>query len=136
MTNEDIRVKICELVKKSIENNQIQESFTFEVSQKTIDKAWKQHFINLKGYSCQIHSNEIRHIEKEHPDDIEHICEIHYYIERFLTIEKSSNKNNETGKTIPCFVFKKVLDKRKIRIVKLNISRNKILKLKTLFKEL
>ena len=136
MINEEIKVKLCELVKESIKNRQLKESFTFKVSQKTIDKAWKQYYIDLRDYFCQINSDDIRHIEKEHPDDIEYICEIHYYLEKFLTIEKSFNKNNQTGKTIPCFVFRKVVDKEKIRIVKLNLSREKILKLKTLFKEL
>ena len=89
MTDEEIKYKLCNLVENSIKNNQLQESFCFNLSQKTIDKAWKKHFIDLNKYSCEIHSNDIRHIYKQHPDDIKYICEIHYYIEKFLSIEKS-----------------------------------------------
>jgi hypothetical protein len=126
ITDEEIKSKLCELVENSIKDNQLQESVTFKISQKVIDKIWKKYFIDLNKYSCEIHSNDIRHIYKEHPDDIKYICEIHYYMEKFLSVEKSSTRDNQTGKNIPCLVFRKVINREKIKIVKLNISRKKI----------
>ena len=136
MTNEEIKLELCKLVEESINDNQLQSSFSFKLSQNTIDRAWKKHYIDLKRYFCEINSNDIRHIYKEHPDDIKYICEIHYLIDKFLNIQKSFTRDNQTGKNIPCLVFKKVINREKIRIVKLNISRKKILRLKTLFIEL
>ena len=136
MTEEETRFKLCALVKKSINDNQSQDSVLFQISQKSIDRAWKKHFIDLRKYFCEVHSNDIRRIYKEHPDDIKYICELHYYLEQFLTIEKSSSRDYQTGKNIPCLVFTKIINREKIKIIKLNISRKKVLKLKTLYRKL
>jgi len=129
----EIEAKICELVKKSLEDRQYAEEFTFKITEKTISIAWKRHFIDLKGYRCSIHSDEIRHIENEHPNDIEHICKIHYYLNKFKNIDRTTTKEAQTGKKIPCFTFTKQLKDRKVKIVKLNLSMKKVLSLKTLY---
>lgn len=133
MTNEEIETKLCELIEKSLQDRQFKDEFTFIVSQKSIDTAWKYYFIDLKNYTCKIHSDDIRHIEKEHQKEVYHICKIHLYLETFKTIEKTKTRDAQTGQNIPCLTFIKQLEDKKIKIVKLNLSRKKVLSLKTLF---
>jgi len=125
--------KICELVEQFIANKQLQEEVSFHISQKTIHIAWKHYFIDLNNYICTIHSNDIRHIKKEHGDEVYHICKIPDYLEKFASIERSSTRDRKTGRNIPCLVFQKRSDNKKIKMVKVNLSRKKVLRLKTLF---
>jgi len=133
MSPEEIERTLCDLVTKSLENRQLKEEFIFELSQKSINIAWKHYFIDLRAYRCKIHSDDIRHIQKEHQDEVYHVCKIHYYLEKFKTIKRSKTRDAQTGKDIPCFEFIKQLENKKVKIVKLNLSRVKILRLKTLF---
>ena len=133
MSLEEIEKNLCLLVEKSLSNRQLKEEFVFELSQKSINIAWKYYFIDLKNYSCKVHSDEIRHIYKEHQEEVYHICKIHYYLEHFKSIKRSKTRDSQTGRDIPCFEFIKQLEDKKVKIVKLNISRSKILSLKTLF---
>ena len=135
MDFEVIEAKICDLVKRSLINRQLKEELTFSLNEKTIDIAWKLYFINLRKYSFRIHSDEIRHIQNQHQDEVYHICKIHYYLDKFKKIEKTSTRDTETGKTIPCLTFTTQLKDKRVKIVKLNISREKILSLKTLCEE-
>lgn len=133
MTNKEIEESLCLLVENSLKNRQHKEEFVFELSQKSIHISWKYYFIDLKDYSCKVHSDDIRHIYKEHQKEVYHICKIHYYLESFKTLKRSKTRDAQTGQNIPCFEFVKQLEDKKVKIVKLNLSRNKILSLKTLF---
>jgi len=133
MNAEEIEVAICNLVHHSLENKKYSGEFIFGISEGTIDIAWKHYFIDLKKYSFKIHSDDIRHIYNEHREEVYHICKIHYYLERFQKIEKTTTRDRQTGKNIPCLTFTKQLKEKKVKIVKLNIRKAKILSLKTLY---
>lgn len=133
MNLEELELKICELVKLSLKDKQYSKQISFSLSEKTIQAAWKYYFIDFKGYSCVIHSDEIRHVHKEHSYEVEHICKIPQYLEKFAKIERSRTREKSTGKNVPCFVFTKKMSPKNIQMVKLNISRDKILRLKTMY---
>lgn len=133
MNFEELEAKICKLVELSLTNKQYSEQISFPLSEKTIKTAWKYHFIDIKNYTCVIHSDEIRHVQKQHSYEVQHICKIPYYLEKFAKIERSSTYDNNTGRNIPCFVFTKKMTPKNIQMVKMNISKDKILKLKTMY---
>jgi len=56
-----------------------------------------------------------------------------YYLEKFKSIEKTTARDTQTGKMIPCLTFTKQLKNKRVKIVKLNLSRKKLLSLKTLY---
>ena len=62
----DLHDKICDLIKLSLEDKQYSHSISFPIPQRTIDLVKKKIFINLENYTCVIHSDEIRHVKKEH----------------------------------------------------------------------
>jgi len=130
---EELEAKLCELVKLSITDKTYCDEISFPLSPKTVDKAWQHFFIDIRDYTCTIHSNEIRHIKKEHPDNIYLVCQIPYYLEKFVKLERSTVKDIKTGKSINSLIFVKRTEKNDVKIVKTNISKNKVLKLKTLF---
>ena len=130
---DDLEKRICDLVKLSIKDKQYSQEINFPIPQKTIFKVKKKIFSNLENYVCVIHSDEIRHIYKEHGDEVKHICKIYSYLEKFAKIEKSSTRNKTTGINIPCLVFIKKNSPNDIKIIKMNISKDKKLKLKTMF---
>ncbi|WP_428737137.1 hypothetical protein [Sulfurimonas sp.] len=125
--------QICALVKISLEDKQYSDFISFPISAHTITKIKKKIYVNLENYTCVIHSDEIRHIKKEHGDEVMHICEIPRYLEKFAKIEKSTTRDKPTGKNIPCFVFTKRNSNIDVKIVKMNISKDKILRLKTMY---
>ena len=133
MNHEILENFIADLIERSLKDKHLKEEITFPIPLKTIDKAWKNHFIDLREYTCKIHSDEIRHIYKEHQEDVYLISKILYYLETCMKIEKSSTRDRQTGKDLPCLVFTKHSSTTKIKIVKVHLSRNKILSLKTLY---
>ena len=135
MTESQIEEAICILIQKSLNNRQHKESIEFALPQKTIDIVWKKIRIDLKGYSCSVHSDEIRHIEKEHPDDIHHICKVQHYLQKMAKVEKTWSYNRDTRKKEPALTFRKYTQRGILSIVKMHISRNKILSLKTLYED-
>ena len=129
---EELEAKLCRLIELSRSDKQSSKQISFPVPEKAVKRAWKS-FIDIRGYTCIVRSNEIRHIKKEHGEDVWHICTIAHLLERFATIERSMTKDRITGKPISSLVFIKKTKGNSIKIVKTNISRNKILRLKTLF---
>ena len=125
--------RLCDLVTRSLSKRGLREEISFPLPDKTVKIAWKYYFIDLRGYFCNVHSNDIRHVQKEHPDDVLHICKIPEYLESIAKLERSSSRDRETGRDAPCLVFTKKIASKRIQIVKLNLSRNKVLKLKTMF---
>lgn len=135
MDYSELEQKICDLIDKSLENRRHKDFVEFPLSEKTISTVWKKVKIDLRGYRCIIHSDEIRHIDNEHPDDIHHICKIPHHLEKIAKIERTSSYNRDTKQKEPCLLFNKFIEKGKIEIVKLNLSREKVLKLKTLYED-
>jgi hypothetical protein len=133
MSIEELEEQICELVKKSLEDKQYEEKIEVLLSEKTVTLVWKLYFIDLKKYRFHIHSNEIRHIYNEHQEEVWHICKIPYYLEKFKHIEKTTTRDAQTGKQIPCLTFTKQLNDKKVKFAKMNLSRKKVLKLKTMY---
>jgi len=135
VSSEELEAELLSLVERSLANKKLKEEIVFDIPPETIKIAWRKYFIDLRNFTCKVHSDEIRHIKKEHPDDVYHICKIHYYLAKFASVERSSTRDIKTGKDIPCLVFVKKFHDKKIQIVKLNLSRKKILSLKTLFEK-
>ncbi len=113
--------RICNLVKLSLEDKQYSDFVSFPISSITINKVKKKIYANLDSYICIIHSDDIRHVEKEHGDEVMHICKIPHYLEKFAKVEKSSTRDRASGKNIPCFVFTKKTETKDVRMVKMNI---------------
>lgn len=130
---EKLEAEICNLVELSLSDKTYCDQGSFLLSEKTIDKAWKYFFIDIRDYTCVIHSDEIRHIKKEHQDDVYLICKIPYYLEKFVKLERSIVQDRKTGKPVTSLIFIKRNDNNSVKMVKTNLSREKILRLKTLF---
>lgn len=130
---EELENRICELVNLSLQNKQYSEKISFLLPEKVVIKIKKKIYIDLQNFICVIHSDEIRHIQKEHGNEVFHICKIYHYLEKFAKVEKSSTRDRITGKNIPCLVFIKKATLKDIKIVKMNLSKDKVLRLKTMF---
>jgi hypothetical protein len=130
---EKLEAEICNLVELSLSDKMYCDQVSFLLSEKTIDKAWKHFFIDIRDYTCVIHSDEIRHIKNEHHDDVYLICKIPYYLEKFVKLERSIVSDRKTGKPVTSLIFIKRNENNSVKMVKTNLSREKILRLKTLF---
>jgi hypothetical protein len=130
---EKLEAEICNLVELSLSDKRYCDQVSFLLSEKTIDKAWKHFFIDIRDYTCVIRSQEIRHIRKEHHDDVYLICKIPYYLEKFVKLERSNVKDEISGKPVMSLVFIKRNENNSVKMVKTNLSREKTLRLKTLF---
>jgi len=133
MSFEEIETHLCDLVERSLQDSMLKEEFVFQISSKIVESAWKYYFIDLKKYRFRVHSDDIRHIHNQHHEEVYHVCKIHYYLEKFKSIEKTTTRDTQTGKMIPCLTFTKQLKDKRVKIVKLNLSRKKLLSLKTLY---
>ncbi len=127
------RDEICIFVETSITNKQYNEEIIFDLPLKTIERVKKKLPFNMIGYQCSISSHAVRHIKKGHPNDLEYICEIIDILENFSKVEKSLTKCNKTGSTLVSLEFYKKFDNNIVKLIKLKIHREKILRLKTLF---
>jgi len=130
---EKLEAEICNLVELSLSDKTYCGQVSFLLSEKTIDKAWKLFFIDIRDYICVIRSQEIRHIKKEHDDNVYLICKIPYYLEKFVKLERSNVKDEISGKPVMSLVFIKRNENNNVKMVKTNLSREKTLRLKTLF---
>ncbi|MDD3597723.1 hypothetical protein [Sulfuricurvum sp.] len=130
---EKLEADICKLVELSLCDKTYCAQISFFLSQKTIDKAWKHFFIDIRDYTCVIHSDEIRHIKKEHHDDVYLVCKIPYYLEKFVKLERSIVPDRKTGKPVTSLIFIKRNENNSVKMVKTNLSREKVVRLKTLF---
>jgi len=127
------RDEICIFVEISISDKQYNEKIIFELPLITIERVKKKLPFNMIGYRCSISSHAVRHIKKGHPNDLEYICEVIDILENFSKVEKSLIRCNKTGGNLVNLEFYKKFDNNIIKLVKLKISREKILELKTLF---
>ncbi len=89
----------------------------------------------MSGYTCVIKSNDVRHVKKRHPNDVDYICEIPEIIESFHKVKKSITKDFRTGSSLINLEFYKKYGDNTIKLVKLKIHIEKRLELKTVFVE-
>ena len=127
------RDEICIFVETSITNKQYNEEIIFELSLKTIERVKKKLPFNMIGYKCSISSHAVRHIKKGHPNDLEYICEVIDILENFSKVKQSQIRCPKTGGNLINLEFYKKFDNDIVKLVKLKIHREKILRLKTLF---
>ena len=92
------------------------------------------HF-DMSGYECIIRSNDVRHVKKRHPNDVNYICEIPEIIQNFHSVKKSVIKDFKTGSSLINLEFYKKYGKNTVKLVKLKIHVEKRLELKTIFIE-
>ncbi len=126
---------ICEHIKNSLEDSQFKEELCFEIPHETVRRVKGILHFDMAGYTCIIKSNEIRHVKRRHPDDVEFICEIPEIIQHFHTVKKSITRDKKTGASLIFIEFYKKYDTKSVKLVKLKIHIKKRLELKTIFVE-
>jgi hypothetical protein len=126
--------KICELVTKSLEDKNYTDSIFFPLPQKAIDEIKKiMYRSKLNEYQCEINSHDIRHTNKGHKEDINYICKIPEIVADFNYIRKSITKHSKTNKTIVSIEFYKKYQNEEVKLVKMDLLKDKRLRLKTIF---
>ena len=133
MTLEELESEVALLITKALTDKKCSEFIAFPIAEKTVRRVKQKIFTDLTGYTCIIHSDEIRHVKKQHGEDVYLISQIPSYLTKFIRVEKSFSKNHDTGKSESALVFEKRNSNNKVKIVKINISIEKVLKLKTFF---
>jgi hypothetical protein len=131
----EIEKRICALVEHALADPRCKEFVEFPLSEKTVNRIWRKIRIDLRGFKCRIHADEIRHVRKEHGDETEHICKVPHYLEKFFFVERSTSTNAQTRRSEPALVFKKRNENGTVRMVKINRSKDKTLSFKTIFGE-
>lgn len=133
MELEELEASIAVLIEKALADKQCSDFIQFPIPEKTVRLVKKKIFIDLTDYICVIHSDEIRHVKKEHGDDVYLVSKIPSYLTKFIQVDKSFSKKHITGKSENALVFHKRNNDNKVKIVKINVSIKKVLKLKTFF---
>ena len=130
----ELRDKICALSQISIEDKQHDDSIYFPLSDRAITEIGKVIFrAKLKEYKFEINSHDIRHTKKRHPNDFHYVCEIPKIVTEFTKVKHSLIKHKKTGKTIQSIEFYKKFDDTEVKLVKVDLLKEKILRLKTIF---
>ncbi|MFA6137013.1 MAG: hypothetical protein WC667_02890 [Sulfurimonas sp.] len=131
---EDLHEAICILVTKSLSDNQFVDSVLFPLPIRAREEIIKVLYIyKIDEYICEINSHDIRHVNRGHEDEIEYICEIPKILSKFTKIEKSITNHPKTRKLIISVVFYKKYDDKTVKLVKVNLTKEKRLRLKTIF---
>jgi len=130
----NLREIICDEVKKSLFDTQYVNSVLFSLPMRARDEIIKIIYLaKIDEYICEINSHDIRHIHRGHGDDIEYICEIPKILSNFTKIEKSITNHPKTKKPIISIVFYSKYDDKTVKLVKVNLTKEKRLRLKTIF---
>ncbi len=130
----ELEKNICTLVKNSLFNKQFVDSIFFPLPSRAIQEISKILYRSkLKEYQCEINSHDIRHSYKGHKDDIDYVCKIPEIIETFTKIAKSVTQHPKTKKTIVSIEFYKKYDNQEVKLVKMDLIKDKRLRLKTIF---
>jgi len=125
---------ICTLVENSLSSNQFVESIFFPLSSRAIAEIGKILYRSkLKEYQCEINSHDIRHSFKGHKEHIHYVCKIPEIVATFTKVAKSVTKHSKTGKTIVSIEFYKKYDNKEVKLVKMDLVKDKKLRLKTIF---
>ena len=130
----ELEKNICTLVENSLADNQFVDSIFFSLPLRAIEEIGKILYRSkLKEYQCEINSHDIRHSYKGHKDDIHYICKIPEIVATFTKVVKSVTQHQKTGKTIVSIEFYKKYDNQEVKLVKMDLVKDKILRLKTIF---
>ena len=130
----ELEKEICTLVENSLLDNQFKHSIFFSLPSRAIEEISKILYRSkLKEYQCEINSHDIRHSYKGHKDDIHYICKIPEIIATFTKVVKSVTQHSKTGKTIVSIEFYKKYDNQEVKLVKMDLIKDKKLRLKTIF---
>lgn len=126
---------ICIHVQKSISSKQFIEELSFDIPEKAVRRVKGILHFDMSGYKCIIRANDVRHVKKGHPNDVEYICEIPEIIQSFYSVKKNITKDFKTGSSLINLEFYKKYENNTVKLVKLKIHSDKRLELKTLFIE-
>lgn len=130
----ELEKDICELVDNSLSDNQFVDSIFFPLPQRAIKEISKILYRSkLKEYQCEINSHDIRHSHKGHKEDIQYVCKIPEIVATFTKVVKSITKHQKTKKTIVSIEFYKKYDNKEVKLVKMDLTKDKKLRLKTIF---
>lgn len=130
----NLESKICELITKSLEDRSYVDSIFFPLPQRAINEIKKiMYRSKLNEYQCEINSHDIRHSNKGHKEDIHYICKIPEIVADFNYIRKSITQHPKTKKTIVSIEFYKKYDEEEVKLVKMDLLKDKKLRLKTIF---
>lgn len=124
---------ICELMQVALSDKNSQDFITFPLHQKCIKRVYSILNLNLDGYKCYIHCNDIRHVYNRHPLDHHYLCYIPDILKNFNSIEKENIRDIRTGKHQLVYKFYKKYNGNLIKLVKVRITQDKTINLKTLF---
>ena len=67
---EALEVKICQLIELALSDKSSSDQISFPLPKEAVQRAWRKSFIDIRGYTCVIRANEIRHVKKEHGEDV------------------------------------------------------------------
>ena len=85
-------------------------------------------------YKFILKEEYVRHIYNGHSVDFDYLYRLPEILDSFTHVEKSIIRNKQTGQNDVNLVFRKTFDNDVVRMVALQIMRQKILSLKTLFR--
>jgi len=124
---------ISELMKVALSDSSSQDYITFPLHDKCIRRVKQSLGLDLKGYSCYIHCNDIRHVYNRHILDYHYLCYIPDILKNFNSIEKENLRDSRTGKNQLVYKFYKKYNGNLVKLVKLRMHKNKTINLKTMF---
>jgi len=130
----ELENRICKLIENSLSDNQFVDSIFFPLPSRAIEKISKILYRSkLKEYQCEINSHDIRHSYKGHKEDINYVCKIPEIVATFTKIRKSVTQHSKTKKTIVSIEFYKKYENQEVKLVKMDLIKDKKLRLKTIF---
>jgi len=130
----ELEKNICTLIENSLSNNQFIDSIFFPLPSRAIKEIGKILYRSkLKEYQCEINSHDIRHSYKGHKDDIHYICKNPEIVETFTKVDKSVTQHPKTKKIIISIEFYKKYNNQEVKLVKMDLIKDKKLRLKTIF---
>ncbi len=124
---------ICDLMKVALSDSNSQDYITFPLHEKCIKRVHSILNLNLTGYKCYIHCNDIRHVYNRHPLDHHYLCYIPDILKNFNSIEKENTIDRRTGKSQLVYKFYKKYNGNVVKLVKVRVYQDKTINLKTLF---
>ena len=131
----ELRNRICSHVIESLADKQSKEELSFDIPLETVRRVKGILHLDMSGYKCIIRANDVRHVQRGHPNDVEYICEIPEIIQHFNKVEKSITKDFKTGASLISLAFYKKYGTNSVKLVELKIHIKKRLELKTIFIE-
>jgi len=131
----DNNLTLEEFIEYSLNSTERKSIYTINISSEACEAVKKHTKLNIYNYSFVIEEEYIRHIRNGHNEDLHLLEKIPEILNHFSSVEKSLTRNKQTGYTDVSLVFKKKFNDDIVRMVALRIMKNKILSLKTFFRQ-